>query len=919
MRGEPALSENALVVLRNRYLGRDEQGRIKETPAEMFRRVARNLTIIDILYDSEVYDPAGVQEVAPSRERPEPSPPYTAFDLSTLASAYESLRRRGHMRVTFPRLLERLKARRPALERAERKLYDAMAGLDFLFNSPTLMNAGRELQQLSACFVLPVDDSLVSIFDTLKQTALIHQSGGGTGFSFSRLRPKDDLVKSTGGVASGPVSFMGVFDAATNAVKQGGTRRGANMGILRCDHPDILEFINCKTDSQAVTNFNISVAVTDAFMEAVKSGTEYDLINPRTRRAVRSLKARDVFDLIAERAWANGEPGVIFVDRLNQANPTPHVGVIESTNPCGEQPLLPYESCNLGSLNLAHMVSGGKVDYERLGRLVDLAVRYLDNVIDANRYPMNEIELTTKSNRKIGLGVMGWADMIVQLGVPYDSEEAVTLAGEVMAFVNARSKKASAELAAERGAFPNFKGSALDVPGAAPLRNATTTTIAPTGTISIIAGASSGIEPYFSIAFTRKGILGGQELVEISPLFEEVAKRQGFYSEELMAEVARSGSVQDLEAVPAEVKRLFVTALDISPEWHVRMQAAFQKHTDNAVSKTVNLPYEAKPEDIRNIYKMAYDLGCKGVTVYRNGSRAAQVLNVGRAEEPAAAKGASSVTCGAGTAVAGVGPAGSSGAGGPDAGAGGPPAGKSPRPVIDLGPWGRVKPVPRPPALNGVTVGRATPLGNLYLTLNTAGSQPFELFAQIGKAGSDVAAFTEGLARLVSLALRCGVDPREIAAQLSGIGGNRSVGFGPNRVKSVPDAIARFIEDYLSGAIEASPQVPGAGQLVMFDNGAAAREGAPAGDAAEVTGTEGEGVTQAGEGQPPAPDGGGEGRASGDQAATDRTAANRSGGTQPVTKRATGPSYDLCPACGMHSLAYEEGCLKCRSCGYSEC
>ncbi|MCL6581126.1 MAG: vitamin B12-dependent ribonucleotide reductase [Firmicutes bacterium] len=870
----PELSENALVVLRNRYLAKNERGEVVETPEELFHRVARNLVIIDVLYDPAVYDPAppgaterALEEAAsalgkpgralttPADRRagaPGPVPPFTAADMATLAHAYRWLAERGHLKVSLDEVVDLLRRRLPDLLAAEQELFSAMAGLDFLFNSPTLMNAGRELQQLSACFVLPIEDSLTGIFATLRHTALIHQSGGGTGFSFSRLRPKDDLVKTTGGVASGPVSFMGVYDAATNAIKQGGARRGANMGILRCDHPDILEFISSKTDDRAHTNFNISVAVTDEFMAKVERDEEYALVNPRTGKAVRKLRAREVFDLISQRAWANGEPGVVFIDRINAANPTPHLGEVESTNPCGEQPLLPYESCNLGSINLSGMVRDGSVDYGRLGRVVDLAVHYLDNVIDANVYPLPEIEAMTKANRKIGLGVMGWADLLIRLGVPYDSEEAERLADEVMAFIDRRSKEVSAAVAERRGAFPAFAGSALERKGLPVRRNATTTTIAPTGSISIIAGASGGIEPLFSIAFTRRGILGGQELVEVNALFEETARREGFYSEALMAKVAERGRVTGLEEVPERFRRLFVTALDISPEWHIRMQAAFQRHVDNAVSKTVNLPFEATPEDIRRIYRLAYNLGCKGVTVYRNGSRQSQVLNVGKKTDGAADRAARQRTVGPRATAA---------------------AGQPARAVLDRGPWGQVKPLPRPEGLQGVTVRKVTPLGNLYLTLNTADGRPFELFAALGKAGSDVAAFTEAIARLVSLALRCGVDPREIADELAGIGGNRSVGFGPNRVKSVPDAVARFLDEYLSGRVPVSPwAVRKAGQLVMFE---------------------------------PEPQGPEPGEAAGQGATGDAGPARR--------------SFDLCPSCGMHSLAYEEGCLKCRSCGYSEC
>ena len=1560
----PQLTENALVVLKNRYLGKDENGKVVEDPAAMFRRVARNLVLIDILYDPEVYDAAGRRPDprtggGPSATRPgSPFPPYTRFDLSTLAAAYDGLAKRGHMRLSFDGVIERLKARRPESEKREDELYEAMARLELLFNSPTLMNAGRELQQLSACFVLPVNDSLEGIFDSLKHTALIHQSGGGcvagealvhttfcgleeiatlydrvrrsgvtevsgeryrvmdvrslgirtlsldpagggfaprpvshlwrwdvpaqdqvtvfcadgtrvttsnwhpfmvfagreveerradhlkpgdillqpnvsvrdnwpfaeyrevgglrldeelgwlagfflgdgslgwfsnrstgyralrirlfvgrretldfavsilaklgvgvsvqrdrrglfcvsttsrefvepfarlvearpgakddltlpaeltksplsvisaflaglidsdgyvslsrrrvvvstvcpdlarrlqalasllgfgpalrvklprgrakktlydvklsvatkthelatmvlpwihdplkrqrlealrepakhnthrrlplrfddiedlliaagvetrtsgihrspvsvggermwlhrakwmkglgewkllrlvgalrgvlpaeyrprldllerlaqgwttvsgvtpaaepttfydftveghnnylageanlavihnTGFSFSRLRPKDDIVKSTGGVASGPVSFMQVFDSATNAIKQGGTRRGANMGILRCDHPDILEFINCKTKSDAITNFNISVALTDAFMAAVGEDREYELTNPRSGRPSGKLRARAVFDLIAKLAWANGEPGVIFIDRVNASNPTPQIGAIESTNPCitgdalvstsaglvrldrlvetattaqvgvvtddrvtaltrwgngttgaasgvaacedgvtiyplagafasgvrpvvrvtteggytlevtpdhkimttqgwvpagnlkpryhsvllqsgssftdkvasvtpagerpvfdlqepvthsfiangfvvsncGEQPLLPYESCNLASLNLVRMVTHGRLDYDRLGSAVDLAVHYLDNIIDANLYPMPEIEDMTKANRKIGLGVMGWADILILLGVPYDSEEAVALASEVMGFIDRRSKEASAALAKARGPFPNFAGSALDGPDRPPVRNATTTTIAPTGSISIVAGASSGVEPLFSLAFTRKGILGGKELVETNPCFEETARREGFYSEELMARIAEAGTVAGMEDVPDRIRRLFVTALDIAPDWHLKMQAAFQAHTDNAVSKTVNLPYEATVDDIRDIYEMAYALGCKGVTVYRNGSRRDQVLYIGsngrsdtEAFRPAgdsasdSAGGVAGGWTGGGAASEADGWTGGGAASEADAGgtsdaftglAPGAPPGLAPglaplvsgKSVVDRGAWGKVKPIPRPEGLSGVTVRKATPLGNLYLTLNTADGQPFEMFAQLGKAGSDLAAFTEGIARLISLALRCGIDPREVADELADIGGNRSVGFGPNRVKSVPDAVARFLDDYLTGRVEVPPWVVRrAGQIMLFENGEAGRDGVEdSGDGAtpngEVAGAEG----VRGEDPP--------------------VAAAADGVTGPARR-----SYDLCPSCGMHSLAYEEGCLKCRSCGYSEC
>jgi len=558
------LSINGLRVLKERYLQRDEAGKVVESPTGMFRRIAHAIAQVEANYGENPAD-------------------------------------------------------------AEEKFFGVMANLEFLPNSPTIMNAGTQLGQLAACFVLPIEDSLPSIFDTLKYTALIHQSGGGTGFSFSKIRPKGDIVKSTMGVASGPVSFMKIFDRATEIIKQGGRRRGANMGILRIDHPDILEFIRVKEQEGELKNFNISVAVTDDFINRAANNQGYDLVNPRNKRPVKNLNARDTFDMIAMSSWKSGDPGMVFIDEINRKNPTPGIGSIESTNPCGEVPLLPFESCNLGSINLARMFTDGRFDYNKLGATVRIGVHFLDNVIDANHYPLPEIEKLTKANRKIGLGVMGFADCLIKLNIPYNSEEALNFAGEVMHFIQEEARKTSSLMSEKRGVFPNIEQSVYKNNGR--MRNATLTSIAPTGTISTIADTSSGIEPLFSVGYLRNAL--DTTLLVVNPIFEDMIRARGIYSPSLIAEVVSSGSLKRIQKIPDDIKRLFPIAHEIMPEFHLKVQAAFQKYVDNSVSKTINFPEDATLEQTRTAFMLAYKLKCKGITIYRYGSKKVQALEFG--------------------------------------------------------------------------------------------------------------------------------------------------------------------------------------------------------------------------------------------------------------------------------------------------
>ncbi|NLL66786.1 MAG: vitamin B12-dependent ribonucleotide reductase [Clostridiaceae bacterium] len=770
------LTENAIKVLEKRYLIKDKDGNPIETPEEMFRRVAKHVAAADKDYLSE-----------------------------------------------------------EQLQKTEQEFFDMMANLEFLPNSPTLMNAGRPLGQLSACFVLPIEDSMEGIFDSVKNAALIHKSGGGTGFSFNRLRPKGSSVNSTGGVASGPVSFMKVFNAATEAVKQGGTRRGANMGILRVDHPDIMEFITCKQDNADITNFNISVAITEAFMEAVEEGEDYDLIDPRTREIKGKLNAREVFDKMVQMAWRNGEPGIVFIDRINRENVTPSLGEIESTNPCGEQPLLPYEACNLGSINLSVMIkegeSGPEIDFDKLRDTVHKAVHFLDNVIDVNNYPLPQIDKMTRGTRKIGLGVMGWADLLLILGIPYNSGTAERLAEEIMGFIDFESKQESEKIAAVKGVFPYYDKSIYKETGRK-IRNATTTTIAPTGTLSIIAGVSSGIEPLFAISFI-KNVMDGTELLEVNPHFRKAAEEEGFYSEELMKTIAKEGSLHGITEIPEEIKDIFVTSHDIIPEWHVKMQAAFQNHTDNAVSKTVNLRNEATADDVAEVFQLAYRTGCKGVTIYRDGSRDMQVLNIGSVngkekDEKKEAYPSCNSAC------------------------------EDCNEACEIM-YKNIKPRPRPEVTTGFTEKFRIGCGNLYVTVNYDENGICEVFTNTGRAGG-CPSQSEATSRLVSIALRAGVDEEAIVEQLKGIRCPSTIRQKGLKVLSCPDAIGRLIQ-----------------KVMNHRNGHSEKNAAVTIDTANLS-----------------------------------------------TPKPTAKTFDQgkniksCPECGS-DVEHEGGCVVCRSCGYSKC
>jgi ribonucleoside-diphosphate reductase alpha chain len=775
------LSDNAVKVLEKRYLTKDETGKLLENVEGMFKRVAKAVAAADAKFASP----------------------------SELASI-------------------------------EKEFYELMSNLEFLPNSPTLMNAGRPLGQLSACFVLPIEDTMEGIFETIKHAALIHKSGGGTGFSFSRLRPKGASVNSTGGVASGPISFMKVFNAATEAVKQGGTRRGANMGILRVDHPDIMDFITCKKDNAEITNFNLSVGITEEFIKAVEDGKDYNLIDPHTKMPIGKLNAGKVFDLIVDMSWKNGEPGIIFIDRLNKDNVTPELGEIESTNPCGEQPLLPYEACNLGSVNLSLMIknTNGKpdVDYDRLGSTVRKGVHFLDNVIEVNKYPLEEIDMMTRGTRKIGLGVMGWADMLCKLNIPYNSQKALNLAEKVMHFIQEEAKKESIELAEKKDVFPYYDKSIYKELGVK-IRNATTTTIAPTGTLSIIAGVSSGIEPLFAISYIRN-VMDNDELLEVNPLFKQIAVIDDFYSDDLMRRIAKKGTIKDFPEIPKAVQTVFATAHDISPEWHVKMQAAFQKYTDNAVSKTVNLGHDATRDDVRDVFMLAYKTFCKGVTIYRDGSRDMQVLNIGKV------KGKEEET-------------------------------PSEVPATIENP--KVAPRPRPDITTGFTEKVKIGCGNLYITVNYDERGICEVFTNTGRAGG-CPSQSEATSRLVSIALRSGIDAKSIVEQLKGIRCPSTIRQKGLKVMSCPDAIGRLIEKVAK--LQSGKQEDIRDEIIGVSNENSLKPTANC-----------------------------------ESDCTTCTMKEVCMNPHEVNEVA---SINACPECGK-SVEHEGGCVVCRNCGFSKC
>lgn len=810
------LTPNARVILEKRYL-KQVNGKVIESPEEMFYRVASVIAQVEENYGM------GKKEV----------------------------------------------------KELAKEFYMMMANLEFMPNSPTLMNAGRDLGQLSACFVLPIEDSMEKIFDAIKYAAIIHKSGGGTGFSFSRLRSKNSTVRSTGGVASGPVSFMKVFNAATEAVKQGGTRRGANMGILRVDHPDILEFISCKEDNKEITNFNISVGITEEFMKAVKEGRDYDLIDPHTQEKAGKLPAQEVFDTIVDHAWRNGEPGIVFLDRLNRDNPTPHIGDIEATNPCGEQPLLPNEACNLGSINLKLMVTekDGKavVNWERLSYVTRQAIRFLDNVIDANTYPLPMIEEMVKGNRKVGLGVMGFADMMILLQTSYASEDAVEYAEKIMNFIQTEARLESQRLAEERGTFPNYQGSIYD--GVRKLRNATLTTIAPTGTISMICGASSGVEPLFAVAYT-KTVMDGTSFVEVNPIFESYAQEYGFNSPELLQQIAKQGTVLGIEEVPNWVQEVFVTAQEIDPEWHIRIQAAFQKYTDNAVSKTINFANSATHEDIAKAYELANELNCKGLTVYRDGSREEQVLSTGTAAAQSANDAKVATQEVSSEKAATTDPSSTIAVQGSE----------SIAPKVPFIPEvNTVIPRPRPSITMGVTEKIKIGCGNLYVSVNADEKGICEVFTNTGRAGG-CSSQSEATARLISIALRSGLSVDAINEQIKGIRCPACIRREGVNVTSCPDAISRVIRKYMDVGANGA----GTGNSFALTQAQSAVAASVAAAAAPPV-------------APPV---------------QEKKTLPVSG----LTKKArAGVAVDnACPECGA-PITHDSGCVVCTNCGYSKC